>query len=676
MQMAEDGGDVSARGGTRAVFISYASQDQAVATAVLEALEREGIQCWIAPRDVSPGEFYAEGIVHAIDAAKVVVLVLSQNASASLHVLREVERASSKGHPVVSFRTDLAALPAGLEYFLNTSHWLDASSMGVERALPKLVGAVQRLISPPQAGAAVEIASNTPAPSAARLPPPSRVPRPVKALGAVVALGLLCLVAAKLWSARHAAAATPTAASAVAGGPQATSQKSVAVLPFVDTSEKKDQEYFSDGLSEELIDLLGRVPGLRVPARTSSFYFKGKQTTLTEIAKALGVSHVLEGSVRTNGQQLRVTAELVRVADDSRVWSDTFDRKLDDVFKVQDDIAGAVVKALKISLLAGQQVNARAAPNGDAYTMYLKGRSTMKGGTEDDFTRAQSYFERAVAIDPAFAPGWAALGDMRSDLYSSFRVPRQYQQVAPSAHAEAARALELDPNLPDAHLALGRIAFLIDLDWDTAARELSRTLELAPANAMAWRFKSYLAGTLGDNEKQRSFAEQAIANDPLDYWNYFAAGLSGYMGGRFADGERLYRRAIELNERAGAIHAQLARLLIASGKPQQALEELKHESAPAWRALAEPLALDALGRRKESDEKLLRAEALYGDAYASQIASVYAMRNDSANALKWMERSYQQHDSAPLFLRHDPMFKSLEGNPSYEAILRKMKIPQ
>jgi TolB-like protein/tetratricopeptide (TPR) repeat protein len=674
MQMAEGGGDVSKSGGTPAVFISYASQDQAVATAVLEALERQGIQCWIAPRDVSPGEFYAEGIVHAIDAAKVVVLVLSQNAAASLHVLREVERASSKGHPVVSFRTDLAALPAGLEYFLNTSHWLDASSTGIERALPRLVGAVQRLISPPQAGAAAEFAPNTPASSASRAPPPARVPRPIIVLGAVVALGLLCFVAAKLWSAQHAAPAT--AASTGARSPQAFSEKSVAVLPFVDTSEKKDQEYFSDGLSEELIDLLGRVPGLRVPARTSSFYFKGKQTTLAEIARALGVSHVLEGSVRTNGQQLRVTAELVRVADDTRVWSDTFDRKLDDVFKVQDDIAGAVVKALKISLLAGQQANARAAPNSDAYTMYLKGRSTMKGGTEDDFTRAQSYFERAVAIDPAFAPGWAALGDMRSDLYSSFRVPRQYQQVAPSAHAEAARALELDPNLPDAHLALGRIAFLIDLDWDTAARELSRTLELAPANAMAWRFKSYLAGTLGDNEHQRSFAEQAIANDPLDYWNYFAAGLAGYMGGRFADGERLYRRAIELNERAGAIHAQLARLLIVSGKPQQALVELEHESAPAWRALAEPLALDALGRRKEADEKLVRAEDLYGDAYASQIASVYAMRNDSANALKWMERSYRQHDSAPLFLRHDPMFRSLEGNPSYEAILRKMKIPQ
>jgi TolB-like protein/tetratricopeptide (TPR) repeat protein len=547
-------------------------------------------------------------------------------------------------------------------------------SGGIEAATGKVVDAIRRHLDPSTGAAARPAASQQHAVGRAAATARAKW---LAGTIAVIAFALACIVAVKLFGTHHVA----DAAAGAGGAPEAPataviSERSVAVLPFADTSEKKDQEYFSDGLSEELIDLLGRVPGLRVPARTSSFYFKGKQATLAEIAKALSVSHVLEGSVRKSGQQLRVTAELVRVADDTRIWSETFDRKLDDVFKVQDDIAGAVVKALKISLLAGQQVYSAPTTNSEAYASYLRGKAIMRGGTQEDFSQAQSYFERAVAIDPAFAPGWAALGDMRADLYGSFRVPRRYQEVAGSAHAEASRALALDPNLPDAHLALGRIAFLIDLDWDTATRELSRTVELAPGNATAWRFRSYLAGTLGDDAQQRSFAERAIASDPLDYWNYFAAAVAGYTGGRLAEGEQLFRRAFELNDRAGAVHAIFVRLLIANGKAGEALEEAKRETAPAWRALAEPLALDALGRRKEADELLAKAETLYGDAFASQIALIYAARNDPGNAIKWLERSYVQHDSTPLFLRHDPLLKSLNGNLAYQAYLRKMKLPQ
>jgi TolB-like protein/tetratricopeptide (TPR) repeat protein len=675
--MAEGDGDEKASASTPTVFISYASRDVAVSNTIVEALERHGVKCWIAPRDVTPGASYAGQIIHAIDAAKASVLILSQHAASSPHVLREVERSASKRHPIVSLRIDQAPLPADFEYFLNTSHWLDTSLGDIGRALPKLVAAVQAALNVPAAVPAGAPTSHIPAPAASGRSPN----RTAIVVASVIGLVLVAFAVDRLWLSSRRAAATP--ASAVAGSaplpaPAAPTipEKSVAVLPFADTSEKKDQEYFSDGLSEELIDLLGRVPGLRVPARTSSFYFKGKQATLAEIAKALSVTHVLEGSVRKSGQQLRITAELVRVADDTRIWSETFDRKLDDVFKVQDDIASAVVKALRISLLAGQEVYSTPTANSEAYTMYLKGKSTMSGGTEEDFIGAQSYFERTVAIDPAFAPGWAASGDLRSDLYGSYRVPRRYQEVASSAHAEVSRALELDPNLPEAHLALGRIAFMIDLDWDTATRELSRALELAPGNAVAWRFRSYLAANLGDTEQQRFFAERAIANDPLDYWNYFAAGLAGYTGGRLVEGEQSLRRAIELNGRAGVLHAFLARLLVASGKPDQALDELKRETAPAWRALAKPLALDALGRRKEADEALASAQALYAETYASQIALVYAARNDPENALKWLERSYRQHDSSPIFLRHDPLLKSLEGNPSYKAFLRKMKLPQ
>jgi adenylate cyclase len=664
---------------SKGVFLSYASEDAGMAERICEALHVAGIEVWFDQSELRGGDAWDQKIRQQIRDCALFVPIISAHTQArpegyfrlewKLAVDRSHLMAAEKAFlvPVV---VDATTEPEALvPTQFRDVQWTRIRTGEVPAAFVDRIAALLNQPVAPYVGSPERGVSRAPA---------RRRPIVLTALlvTALVALVIAAAIRGGWLSQRPVPKDAGTASAPVATTPSAVSEKSVAVLPFADTSEKKDQEYFSDGLSEELIDLLGRVPGLRVPARTSSFYFKGKQATLAEIAKALSVTHVLEGSVRKSGQQLRITAELVRVADDTRIWSETFDRKLDDVFKVQDDIAGAVVKALKISLLAGQEVYSTPTANSEAYTMYLKGKSTMRGGTEEDFLGAQSYFERTVAIDPTFAPGWAASGDLRSDLYGSYRVPRRYQEVAPTAHAEVSRGLELDPNLPEAHLALGRIAFMIDLDWDTATRELSRTLELAPGNATAWRFRSYLAANLGDTEQQRFFAERAIANDPLDYWNYFAAGLAGYTGGRLVEGEQSLRRAIELNDRAGVLHAFLARLLVASGKPDQALDQVKRETAPAWRALAEPLALDALGRRKEADEALASAQALYADTYASQIALVYARRNDPENALKWLERSYRQHDSSPIFLRHDPMLKSLEGNPSYKALLHKMKLPQ
>src|ERR1700729_4100019 len=350
--MAEGGSGEKANDSTPVVFISYAAQDSAIAETACEALEKAGVTCWIAPRDVTPGAFYGDEIVHAIDAARAIVLILSQSAASSPHVLREVERAASKRHAVISLRHDRAPLPAGLQYFLNTSQWLDASSGDTARALPKLVSAVQLAIQAPTVTPTGVPMGHVLAPAVSAL---SRK-RAALVVASIVSLALVGLAVDRLWLSSHRAAATPATTPAMsvpapATGAPAIPEKSVAVLPFVDMSEKKDQEYFSDGLSEELIDMLTKVPELRVPARTSSFYFKGKQATVPEIAKALGVADVLEGSVRKSGNTLRITAQLIRVATGYHLWSETYDRKLDDIFKIQDEIAGAVVKALKVSLL-------------------------------------------------------------------------------------------------------------------------------------------------------------------------------------------------------------------------------------------------------------------------------------------------------------------------------------
>jgi TolB-like protein len=291
------------------VFISYASKDVAVADAAVAALERHGVTCWIAPRDVKPGALYAEAIVQAISSARAVVLVLSANSVGSAHVGKEVERASSKRRPAIALRIDDAPLSPALEYFLSESHWIDARAGGMDAALSKLIDAIRD----PERAAPKTISTGTSGTSAVKasaLHSKSRNRTLFVAGLAVVAVALAALLADKFWVAKRLSTERPIAAKAPAAAPATPTipEKSVAVLPFLDINEKKDQEYFSDGLSEELIDLLTKIPDLRVPARTSSFYFKGKQTTIPEIANALRVSHVLEGSVRKSGNELRISA--------------------------------------------------------------------------------------------------------------------------------------------------------------------------------------------------------------------------------------------------------------------------------------------------------------------------------------------------------------------------------
>src|SRR5450631_420728 len=373
------------------VFISYASHDAEIAQEVCAALEAAGSLCWMAQRDVKPGAQYADAIVRAINEAKAVVLVMSGSAVGSSHVGKEIERASSKRKPIIAFRIDAAPLNHALEYFLSESQWIEVPKLGMPAALARLKEAVGQGSAPSQGAAADKHANR----AKKRIAVVAAV---VIALGGAVALGL------HFSASNHGDDRLPAAT--------ANSDKSIAVLPFVDMSEKKDQEYFSDGLSEELIDMLTKVPELRVPARTSSFYFKGKEATIADIAKALGVAHVLEGSVRKSGNTLRITAQLVRVDNGYDVWSETYDRPLDDIFKIQDEIAAAVVTALRVHLLPMQQPSAQEelrTGNLAAYTLYLQGRQSYNQGDAAGYQRAVTAFRAATALEPRYAAAYADL---------------------------------------------------------------------------------------------------------------------------------------------------------------------------------------------------------------------------------------------------------------------------
>src|SRR5580658_9229447 len=654
---------------SRDAFLSYASRDGEVAERLCRELEAGGLTVWMAPRDVPAGANYADAIVRALNGCRTLVVVLSAHSVGSAHVGKEIERASAKRRPILAVRLDEVALTPALEYFLSESQWIDARS-GLQAALPKLTDGIRRIASgsPPPAQVAARIpAAAAPAPTPVAPAARRRAPLVAAALVAVVLIGVL--FAWRGGYLRHAPA-EPAPQPAVAA---AAKQKSIAVLPFEDLSERKDQEYFSDGLSEELIDLLGKVPGLRVPARTSSFYFKGKQATLAEIGKALNVSHVLEGSVRKSGKALRITTELVSVGDDTRVWSETYDRTLDDVFKVQDDIANAVVTALKVSML-GEAPRAAPTGNSDAYLHFLRARE-LSAGEESAFERTRDELLKAVQLDPSFARSWLGLGTRN---IKGFVCSRYGPCEVARRHAKDAleRALTLDPRMVQAHIEVARLYYMMDWDIPAAQAELKHAVELDPSDQHPdplW-LTGYIANSEGQFDQAIALHLKARDLDPLFIDNYRQLGNAYYRAGRLDEAAAILKEGVQHNPSARTTHYRLGLVLLAQHRPEEALVEFNLESDPEFHMIGPPLALDALGRKSEADKIL--AEALASKTISSsaayQIALIYAERGQTDSAFQWLQRALQQRDAGMHWMKFDPLLKGLSSDPRFKALLVQM----
>jgi TolB-like protein len=672
--MAKDGDDEKASGSTPSVFISYASLDGAIAETACEALEKAGVTCWIAPRDVTPGAFYGDEIVHAIDAAKAIVLILSQNAATSPHVLREVERATSKRHAVISLRIDKAPLPAGLEYFLNTSQWLDASSGDTVRALPKLVSAVQAAIQAPTVTPIGVPTAHAPAPAASA----RSGKRLALVVASVVSLALVGFAADRLWLSSHRAPATPATTPAASAPVPVTAaptipEKSVAVLPFVDMSEKKDQEYFADGMAEEIIDLLAKVRDLHVPARTSSFYFKGKSTKVPDIARELRVADVLEGSIRRSGNQIRVTAQLVRADNGYHLWSQTYDRDLQDVFKVQDEIANSVVQALQISLMNGPLTRKEGGTqNLEAYQLYLRAFNAYEQNTKESLETAREHAERAIKLDPDFALAWTALGWTTISLAQLRALP--ITDGFERARQLALHALQVSPELTDGYHLLGYIHRTYDWDWAAAQEAARRALALDPTNPYSLLLASQISATLGHWDDAERHVRAALVRDPLSTDIQWHLATTLYRAGRFADAEAAYRKLIELAPDYAWARGYLAKTLLAEGKPEAALAMAQQERDEANRLDTLPIVLQAAGRHAEAEEALKALATKYAHSDAYCLAMNYAYRNDHDVALQWLERAYKQKDGGFMEIVGEPLFKNLANDPRYKAFLHRMNL--
>jgi TolB-like protein/Flp pilus assembly protein TadD len=673
-----------------AVFISYASQDTAVAHAVVGALEGDGLSCWIAPRDVTPGAFYGDAIVHAIDAAQAVVLILSGSAAASPHILREIERAGSKRHPVISLRIDRAPLPAGLEYFLNTSQWLDASEAEPAGAFPRLVEAVRGIVAVAVGG---EHSAATPSPQSSARPPASGsqdrrvLDRRWILLGALIVVAIAGLAGIRYWQRPPlivAPASLPGRPATAMSGPEtptAIPEKSVAVLPFADMSEKKDQEYFADGTAEEILNLLAKVPGLHVPARTSSFYFKGKSEDIPTIARRLNVADVLEGSVRKSGNRVRITVQLVRADNGYHLWSETYDRTLDDIFKVQDEIAAEVVKALKVSLGENDIPRAVTIENSQAHALLLQARFFAERQTREDLARAVDCYRQVIQLDPDSATAWAELSMSLTFIWNNGLLGRDrtVQQQRTLALQAAERAVAIDPNLGVSHEAMAEIRYWFDWDFTGADAEVDRARALDPGSTTALTQAAVLALLHGRPTDALRLLQQAVLLDPLNPDAHIYLAELYYILGRFTEAEVLARKAVDLAPMEPGSHVPLVRMLLALGRQDDALAEVLKESDPGWRAYSVARAYTVLGRKAAADAALSELERTFAGQLPYNIATLHALRGELDQAFLWLDRAYGQHDpnviAIPPFTIDKDM-QNLRGDPRYKTFLRKMKLPE
>jgi serine/threonine protein kinase/tetratricopeptide (TPR) repeat protein len=473
-------------------------------------------------------------------------------------------------------------------------------------------------------------------------------------------------------------APTPPSAPATGnrGEPVAASLSlthSIVVLPFVDMSEKKDQEYFSDGLSEELIELLGKTPGLRVIPRTSSFYFKGRAETLEAIAVQLRVANVLEGSVRKAGNRLRVTAQLIRADTSEQLWSETYDRDQSDVFKVQDEIAGAVVSALQVKLAPGQQAaNLHRTSNPEAHNQYLLARQFFERGTLDGFRRAAEANRKAVELDPRYAGAYAELAIAESFVADPGGDAAGQQQ----ALAAADKAVELAPDEADTYAARGYMRLRRTWDWSGAQADFEKALSLDPANStLQWRY-SMLLHAFGRQPEAIAAAKKATELDPLSAaaWTI----LGGYLteNRQFAAAHKALRRALEIQPESPIALAFLGGLQLDEGKATEALSTFRQVSAEDARLYGVARAEHTLGHAKESQQALDQFIAHAGQAKAYDIALIYACRGEKNKAFEWLDLAYQQHGSDLYGFRSDACFASFRGDARFAAMRRKMNLPE
>jgi adenylate cyclase len=569
------------------VFVSYSAADRAPALSVVEGLESRGLRCWVAPRDIPAGSEYGEEIVGAIKGCRILVLIFSAQANSSPHVRREVERAVSARRAILPFRVEDITPTGAMEYALGNTHWLDAFTRPLDPHIAALASTAERM------------------------------------------LGM-----------------DGTGSHDVPVSPAGTDRPSVIVLPFNNMSGDPEQEYFSDGITEDIITDLSKVSGLFVVARNTAFTYKGRAVKVQGVGQELGVSFVLEGSVRKAGSRVRVTGQLINAKDGGHVWADRFDRDLTDIFAIQDEITHAIVEQLKVRLLPQEKKSIAQAPtdNVEAYTYYLRGRQFLQRHSKSYYQLARRMFSKAVELDPMYARAYAGIADC-----DSFLALQYHEGVAiDSILATSAQALTLDAGVAEAHASRG-LALSLAQRYEEAMGEFEQAIRLDPNSFEAHYFYGRACFAQNRLEQAAALFERAAELKPDDYQSVAFLTMIYRSIGREREIDAAARKAVERAEQELTVHPENPR--------------------PAYLG-ANCLLL--IGERDRAMEWLSRALAIDPDDIMTQynVACMYTKLRDFDRAFDLLERvlPHANHETKS-WIKVDSDLDGLRSLPRYQKVL-------
>jgi adenylate cyclase len=682
---------------SRAVFLSYASQDAQAAQRICEALRSSGIEVWFDQSELRGGDAWDLKIRQQIRDCALFIPIISAHTTARPEGYFRLEWSIAEQRSHMIARNKAFIIPVcvdatpesvpDLPESFQRVQWTRLAAGATPAAFCQRIASLLGATSQPAAASSAQSRATPRSPSAAAA---TSAATWAQFSRWVLLIGLLLLLAAAIalrpWRLLVAKPATtavaefgsnagPAAPGAAArlvseGAVSSAPERSIAVLPFTDMSEKKDQEYFSDGLSEELIDLLTKVPDLRVPARTSSFYFKGQHATVADIAKALSVAYLLEGSVRKAGNTVRVTAQLIRADNGYHLWSQTYDRDLKDVFKVQDEIAGRVVEELKLTLPSAATSSAARTENAAAHNLYLLGRKYEDQPTPESQKSAIESFNGAIALDPGYAAAYARLALCEASLADLTGDRKGLDR----ASAAAERAITLAPDSADGYQARAQVRSTFLWDWDGANADFAKALAIDPNNSDALYGFSTLLATQGRLPEALAAIDKAIGIDPLvaRYYN-LRARLLNYTGDTAA-ARAAYHQLLSISPEHPHANVDLALLDLRAGRAEQALADLQQPAAPGWRLYGSALVEHSLGHVQQAQQALDQFIATTAQFAAFQVGEIYAWRGQKDLAFQWLERAYSQHDGGLTEIKNDPLLASLHADPRYQAFMRKMNL--
>ena len=682
----------------RAVFLSYASEDAEAARRICDALRGIGLEVWFDQHALRGGDAWDQRIRREIRDCALFIPIISANTQARLegYFRREWKLAIERTHdmaeekafllPVVLDET--SPLQASVPEPFRAVHW---TRLPAGADTDSFVEHVRRLLSPDATtpmttsvrSPALATSSSSAAPTRS-MPPASRsfVPWIVSAL-LILVMGYFVVDRFVLPKRSVPVVAAPAPAPAPAFNPPA---HSIAVLPFANMSGDKQQDYFSDGLSEELLNSLARISELQVAARTSSFYFKGEHADLATIAHKLNVASVLEGSVRRSGNTIRVTAQLSNAVTGYHLWSQTYDRDLGDVLKLQTDIANAVANALRVTLLGdiSAKIEVGGTRNPAAFDAYLRASNAYRrfgpanlaagGLNKEGLQSAVDAYTKAIRADPEYALAYAGRSIAFADFARALVTGPGAVDYLNKAQSDARKAIALAPDLADGHLALANF-YAGSLELASALQEYERALALAPGDARVLREYGAFAVLIGRTEAGLAAAQRVLVLDPLNSMNHFGLGVSLAFARRYDDAIRAFRDARALGQDDVSVNMWLGISYYLSGDLKSAIAECEQagEVNGPW-CLA--MVYHKLGRHSEAEAMLAKVRAIAGDGFPEGYADVYAQWGDTARALDWLDKAMRDRDLYLAYTKVNPFFDPMRNEPRFQAIERALNFPE